>query len=112
MNNKPESWQNHVDFTPVGSNGIKYYAAANFSVAWRREDADQVGSVLSRTGNIIKSENFPIIWVSKIQTEIVLSTTEAEYISLINIMEYLIPLRHIMLEVSSIFGMKCDSCNS
>ena len=23
-----------------------------------------------------------------------------------------IPLRHIMLELSSIFGMKCDSCNS
>ena len=27
-------------------------------------------------------------------------------------MRYFIPLRHIMLEVSSIFGMKCDSCNS
>ena len=27
-------------------------------------------------------------------------------------MRHLIPLRHIMLEVSSAFGMKCDSCNS
>ena len=27
-------------------------------------------------------------------------------------MRYLIPLRHIILEVSSAFGMKCDSCNS
>ena len=27
-------------------------------------------------------------------------------------MKYLIPLRHIMLEVSSVCGMKCDSCNS
>ena len=27
-------------------------------------------------------------------------------------MRYLIPLRYIMLEVSSIFGMKCDSWNS
>ena len=24
----------------------------------------------------------------------------------------LIPLRHIMLEISSVFVMKCDSCNS
>ena len=46
------------------------------------------------------------------QTEIDLSTTEAKYISLIQSMRYLIPLRHIMLEVSSIFGMKFDSCNS
>ena len=35
-----------------------------------------------------------------------------EYISLTQILRYLIPLRHIMLEVSSLFGMKCDSCNS
>ena len=27
-------------------------------------------------------------------------------------MRDLIPFRHIMLEVSSICGMKCDSCNS
>ena len=46
------------------------------------------------------------------QTEIALSTTEAEYISLSQIMRYFIPLRHIMLEVSSIFVMKFDLCNS
>ena len=46
------------------------------------------------------------------QTELALSTTEAEYISLSQITRYLIPLKHIMLEVSSIFGMKFDSCNS
>ena len=27
-------------------------------------------------------------------------------------MLYLIPLRSIMLEVPSVFGIKCDSCNS
>ena len=27
-------------------------------------------------------------------------------------MSYLIPLKQTMLEVSSVFGMKCDSCNS
>ena len=45
------------------------------------------------------------------KTEIDLSTTEAEYISLIKSIGDLIPLRHIMLEVSSVFGMKCDLCN-
>ena len=83
-----------------------------FSGAWCREDADQVGSVFPRTRYIIKLANFPIVWVSKMQTEIALLTTEAEYISLSQSMRDLIPLRHIMLEVSSVFGMKCDSCNS
>ena len=46
------------------------------------------------------------------QTEIALSTTEVEYISLIQSMKYLISLRHIMLEVSSVSKMKFDSCNS
>ena len=46
------------------------------------------------------------------QTEIAISKTEAEYISLSQSMRYLIALRHIMLEVSSILGMKCDACNS
>ena len=46
------------------------------------------------------------------QTEIALLTTEAEYISLSQTMRDLIPLRHIILEVLSVFGMKCDSCNS
>ena len=97
-----------LDFTPGGSNGIKCYADADFSGAWCREDAYQVGSVLSRTGYIIKFANCPIVWVSKMQTEIALLTTEAEYISLSQSMRDLISLRHIMLEVSSVFGMKCD----
>ena len=46
------------------------------------------------------------------QTEITLLTTEAEYISTSQIIRDLIPLIHIMLEVSSVIGIKCDSCNS
>ena len=99
-------------FTPDISNGLEFSAGTYFAGAWCREDADQVGSVLSRTGYIIKFANFPIVWVSKMQIEIDLSATKAEYISLSQSMRDLIPLRHIMLEVSSVFGMKCDSCNS
>ena len=57
---------------------------------------------------MIKLVNFPIVWVGKIQTEIVLSTTEAEYISLSLSMRDLIPLKQILLFVLSVFGMKCD----
>ena len=99
-------------FTPNGSNGLECYYGAYFSGAWCREDSDQVGSVLSRNGYIIKFANFPIVWVSKTQTEIALSTTEAEYISLSQSMRDFILLRQIMLNVSSVFGMKCYSFHS
>ena len=99
-------------FTPYGSNDLECYINAYFSWEWCREDTDQVGSVLSRTGYMIKFANFPIVWVSKMQTEISLSKTEAKYISLSQSIIDLIPLRHIMLEVSIVFGMKCDLCNS
>ena len=39
-------------------------------------------------------------------------TTKSEYIRLSQSMMDLIPLRQTMLEVSSVCGMKCDSCNS
>ena len=99
-------------FTPNVSIRIECYANAYFVGSWLREDLDQVGSVFSRTGYIIKFSHCPIVWVSKIQTEIALSTTEAEYISLSQIMRDFIPLRQIILEVSIVFGMKCDLCNS
>ena len=41
-----------------------------------------------------------------------LLTTEAKYIRLSQSMIDLIPFIHIMLEVSSVFGMTCDWCNS
>ena len=73
---------------------------------------DQVCSVLSRTGYIIKFANCTIVWVDKMKIHIALSTTEAKYTSLSQSMRDLIPLRNIMLEVSSVFWMKYDPCNS
>ena len=55
-------------YTTYWSNGIECYAGADFDGSCCIEDADQVGSFLLRTGYIIKFENCPIIWVSKMQT--------------------------------------------
>jgi hypothetical protein len=60
-------------------------------------------SVKSRTGYVIKFCNVPILWVSKMQTQISLSTMEAEYIALSQSTRDLIPIRErlkeIMLEI-------------
>ena len=75
-------------------------------------NADQIGSVLSRTGYIISFANFPIVCASKIQMYIALWTTEAEYIIWGQIMRDLIPFRKIMFKVSNAFGIKYYSYNS
>jgi hypothetical protein len=56
--------------------------------------------VKSPTGYVMTLGGCPILWNSKLQTEIALSTTgEAEYIALSQAMRELIPLRRLLLEV-------------
>ena len=54
---------------------------------------------MSRTGFIIKYANCPIIWNSKLQTEIALSTTESEYIALSQAMRDVIPMINLLTEL-------------
>jgi hypothetical protein len=53
----------------------------------------------SRTEYVIKYCDVPILWVSNMQTQITLSTMEAEYIALSKYMRDLIPIREIMKEI-------------
>ena len=54
---------------------------------------------MSRTGYVIKYANCPIIWCSKLQTEIALSTTESEYISLSQSLRDMLPLMELLKEI-------------
>jgi len=45
------------------------------------------------------------MWLSKLQTEIALSTTEAEYIALSQAMREVIPFMNLMQEIDDIFGI-------
>ena len=56
---------------------FNYYVDADFSGLWNEDISDDPISVKSRTGYIIAFANCPSLWVSKLQTEIALSTTEA-----------------------------------
>lgn len=47
----------------------------------------------------------PISWGSKLQTEIVLSTTESEYIALSTATREVIPSVGLMQEISELFGL-------
>ena len=47
--------------------------------------------------------NCPIFWASKLQTEIALSTAEAEYIALSQALQEVIPLMILMEEIHPVF---------
>ena len=55
--------------------------------------------MMSRTGYTIYYANCPVIWSSKLQTEIALSTTEAEYIALSQSLRDVLPLISLLREL-------------
>ncbi len=64
------------------SKGLECYVDVDFAGEWSQADAENADNVLSRTGYILMYANCPILWVSRLQTEIALSTAKAEYIAL------------------------------
>jgi hypothetical protein len=86
-------------FTPSDKFEVDCYVDADFAGLWRYEDDQDPVSVKSRTGFILIFAGCPLMWASKLQTEIALSTTEAEYIALSQSMRDLLPTRELINEV-------------
>ena len=61
---------------------LDLYTDADFASLFISEDKDDPISVKSRTGMLLTFGDVPIFCSSKLQSEIVLSTLEAEYIAL------------------------------
>ena len=58
---------------------------------------------MSRTGFVICYAGCPIFWLSELQSEVALSTTEAEYIALSQSLRDVIPLLNIIAELQQVF---------
>jgi len=69
---------------------------------WTEEISDEPLSVKSRKGFVILFANCPVLWSSKLQTEIALSTTDAEYIALSQAMRDLTPMRTLLTELGTL----------
>ncbi len=86
-------------------NTFTCYADASYAGDWKQEAAiDDPTTACSRTGYVITYAQCPIVWGSKLQTEIALSTTEAEYIALSISAREIIPLLSLAQEVAT-FGV-------
>ena len=83
---------------------IDCYVDADFAGLWPHEDKLDPISVKSRTGFVLCIAECPIIWMSKIQDSIALSTMEAEYNALSVAMKSVLPLQRIFKALASGLG--------
>ena len=60
---------------PDKAKNIEAFVNASFAGEWNATWSNEPSSVMSRTGYVILYGNCPVIWCSKLQTEIALSTT-------------------------------------
>jgi hypothetical protein len=84
---------------PSSDMRMDMYCDADFAGLWNHEDDQDPICVKSRSGIIITLGECPLIWSSKLQSEISLSTLEAEYIALSQGMRLLIPMRRLLAEI-------------
>jgi len=63
------------------------------------DQSDDAESSRSRYGYVLKYENMPIVWDSKLQTVIALSSTESEYIALSEASRVIIPIIRQLIEL-------------
>ena len=97
-----------IAFDPQPSMELDCYVDADFAGLWKSEDDQDPVSVKSRTGYVLTLGGCPLLWVSRLQSEIALSTLEAEYIALSQAMRDLLPMRRIVKEVSASLGLPSD----
>jgi len=93
---------------PDLTNGLKLdcYVDADFAGQWGYEDKNDPSCMKSRTGFIIFMSECPILWVSKLQSEIATSTMESEYIALSTAMRDLLPLKHKVEVIGRALGQQ------
>ncbi len=92
-----------IMYKPDIKKGLEWYVDVDFAGGWSQTDADNVENVLLHTGYVIMYANCPILWVSRLQTKIALSATEAEYIALSQFLCDVIPLIILLQEINMFF---------
>ena len=81
---------------PLTELSLDCHVDADFAGLWGTEDPESVNCFRSRSGYIFTVAGCPVIWKSKLQSEVALSTMQAEYIALSMSLRDLIPFQHLL----------------
>ena len=73
---------NGLVFNPSKKLVVDCYADVDFAGLWGHEDPQDPICARSRTGFVVSFSNCNLLWMSKLQTEITLSTLHSEYVLL------------------------------
>ena len=85
---------------PNKRKSFEVWVDADFSGNWNKTTAKQDASTSkSRSGYVLTYGDCPIFWASKLQTQIALSSCEAEYISLSQSLRDAIPVMRLLQEL-------------
>ena len=80
---------------------LKVFVDADWSGNWHRQtSSSNAGTAKSRTSFVVCFAGCPILWQSKLQTQVALSTTEPEYIALSQSLRETIPIMQIFREMN------------
>ena len=84
---------------PDANMGLEDWVDADFCGNWDRNYAiEDPTTARSRSGYVIRYCGCPVTWRSKLQTEVALSTTEAEYVALSHSLREVIPIMNLLQE--------------
>ncbi len=95
--------KNGLTLHPSNNFKIDCYPDTDFAGLWTRDDKQDPHCVQSKTGYVICLADCPVLWKNQLQTEIALSTMEAEYVALSKSCRDLFPLIDINKELCEIF---------
>jgi hypothetical protein len=85
---------------PDVTKSFEVHVDCDFAGNWNKEDAmNDPSTAKSRTGYVISYAGCPIIWASKLQTEVVLSTTESEYVGSSESLSIVIVIMNLLKEM-------------
>ena len=87
---------NGLVFNPSKELVVDCYTDADFAGLWRHEDPQDPICAISITGFVLKFANCPLLWMSKLQTEIALSTLHSDYVALSHSIRALLPLKSLI----------------
>ena len=87
-------------YSPNTTMSFECYCDADFSGNWNQATAEEdVTTAKSRTGYVVMYAGCPVIWGSKLQSVVALSTTEAELVALSTALRDVIPAMDFLEEL-------------